>query len=91
MADREDFERRLNAARGRQPNDQEPANPSALGMAFRLSTELVAGVLVGSGMGWGLDYWLDTRPWFLLVFFFLGAAAGILNAVRAAREMNEQN
>jgi len=60
-----------------------------LGFAFRLATELVAGFVVGGFIGWLLDDWLGTLPLFLLVFFGLGAAAGILNVVRTARAMNE--
>ena len=45
--------------------------------------ELVAALVVGVAIGWGIDRWLGTRPWGLLVFFFLGAAAGILNVYRA--------
>lgn len=59
-----------------------------LGFAFRLATELVAGFVVGGGIGWLLDTWLGTLPLFLLVFFALGAAAGIMNVVRTARDMN---
>ncbi len=51
---------------------------------FRLSTELVAGVLVGAGIGWGLDRWLGTKPWLLIVFFLLGTAAGMQNVIRVA-------
>jgi ATP synthase protein I len=46
---------------------------------------LVSGLLVGLAIGWGLDWWLGTRPWLLIVFFFLGAAAGILNVYRATK------
>lgn len=60
---------------------------SALGKAFRLSTELVAGVFVGGFIGWLLDRWLKTLPLFLVVFLLLGIAAGLLNAVREARKM----
>ena len=60
---------------------------TAMGIAFRLVTELVAGVFVGAAIGWVLDSWLGTRPWFLLVFFFIGVAAGILNVYRAARQI----
>lgn len=60
---------------------------TAMGIAFRLVTEMVAGVFVGAAIGWVLDSWLGTRPWFLLVFFFIGAAAGILNVYRAARQI----
>ncbi len=60
---------------------------SALGRAFRLSTELVAGVFVGGFLGWLLDRWLGTLPLFLVVFLLLGIAAGLMNAVREARRM----
>jgi ATP synthase protein I len=60
---------------------------SALGKAFRLSTELVAGVFVGGFLGWLLDRWLKTLPLFLVVFLLLGIAAGLMNAVREARKM----
>ncbi len=48
----------------------------------RVATELLAGLLVGAGIGWTLDEWLDTNPWFLILFFLLGGAAGILNLWR---------
>jgi len=60
-----------------------------LGFAFRLATELVAGFVVGGGIGWLIDTWLGTLPLFLLLFFGLGAAAGIVNVVRTAHAMNE--
>ena len=59
-----------------------------LGIAFRFSTEMVAALLVGGGIGWGLDWLFGTRPIFIVVFFILGAAAGILNVMRAAKEIN---
>lgn len=57
---------------------------SALARGFRLSTELVAGVLVGAFIGWLLDRWLGISPWGLIVFLLLGFAAGVLNVMRAA-------
>ncbi len=69
------------------------APQSQLGIAGRISTELVAALLVGGGLGWGID-WLfghfgfHTRPAFLLVCFVLGAAAGIRNVMRVAEELN---
>ncbi len=69
---------------------------SALGKAFKISTELVAGVFVGGAIGYALDFWLmpkvglNTSPLFLLVFLLLGIAAGFLNVIRAARRMGEK-
>lgn len=60
------------------------ADPSAMARGFRLSTELVAGVLVGAALGWLLDRWLGISPWGLIVFLLLGFAAGVLNVMRAA-------
>ncbi|MBT3071792.1 AtpZ/AtpI family protein [Rhodomicrobium sp. Az07] len=59
---------------------------SMLGRAFKISTEMVAGVFVGGFIGWVLDQWLDTR-FFVVVFLFLGIAAGFLNVIREARRM----
>jgi ATP synthase protein I len=60
------------------------SDPSALARGFRLSTELVAGVLVGAFIGWALDKWLGTSPWGMMVFLLLGFAAGVVNVVRVA-------
>ncbi len=58
---------------------------AAMGRALRVSAELLGGIIVGSGIGWGLDKWLELRkPWFFVLFFLLGAAAGILNVIRMA-------
>jgi ATP synthase protein I len=57
---------------------------SALARGFRLSTELVVGVLVGAFIGWALDRWLGISPWGIIVFLLLGFAAGVLNVMRAA-------
>src|SRR6187551_370430 len=57
---------------------------SAYARGFRMSTELVAGVLVGAIIGWLLDRWLGISPWGLIVFLLLGFAAGVLNVMRAA-------
>ncbi|NQV46892.1 MAG: AtpZ/AtpI family protein [Rhodospirillaceae bacterium] len=68
--------------RGRIPGSG--SDMSGFGMAIRIGSELVAALIVGVGFGLLLDYWLDTSPWFLVVFFFLGAGAGVLNVYRAA-------
>ncbi len=66
------------------PTNQESEKGNALGLAFRVGVELISAVAVGTAIGWGLDYWLDTRPWLMLVFIVLGGAAGIINVYRMA-------
>ncbi len=72
------------------------ARVSGRGMAYgmRMATELVAAVIVGGLIGYGLDYFLGTKPWLFLLFFILGFAAGIVNLMRAYKRMqadiNEQ-
>src|SRR5437879_798956 len=54
-----------------------------LGAGFRIGIELVVAVAVATGLGWAMDHWLGTRPWGMIVLFFLGVAAGMLNVYRA--------
>jgi ATP synthase protein I len=63
---------------------QRAATASGYARGFRLSSELVAGVLVGAGIGWLIDRWLGVSPWGLIVFLLLGFAAGVLNVMRSA-------
>lgn len=60
------------------------ADRSAMARGLRLSSELVAAVLVGAGLGWLIDRWLGISPWGLIVFVMLGFAAGVVNVMRAA-------
>jgi ATP synthase protein I len=79
--------KRLETASRSPENDNGPrqtADASAFARGFRMSTELVAGVVVGALIGWLLDRWLGISPWGLIVFLLLGFAAGILNVMRAA-------
>lgn len=64
---------------------------SAIGKALRLSTELVVGVFGGGFIGWLLDRWLGTLPVFLIIFLLFGIAAGLLNAIRTARQMGQEH
>jgi ATP synthase protein I len=87
---------RIDEAEKRRPRQSEAPPPTSLGIAFRLSTELVAAVIVGVGLGWCIDWafehWasIQTRPWGLVVMFVLGAAAGIRNVMRAAQQINAE-
>lgn len=60
------------------------ARASAMARGLRLSSELIAGVVVGAVLGWGFDRLLSTSPFGFIVFFLLGFAAGVLNVVRSA-------
>lgn len=85
-----ELERRLKEAqRQRGEVRQTESPPSKLGVAFRLVTELLAGVIVGEAIGWALDRFFGTAPILLIVMFLVGVAAGFFNVLRTAREMNE--
>tara|TARA_B100000575_G_C23004512_1_gene578779 strand:+ start:40 stop:324 length:285 start_codon:yes stop_codon:yes gene_type:complete len=62
-----------------------------MGSALRLGTELVAAVAVGTIIGFILDNWFDTKPWFIIIFFFIGVVAGILNVIRVANNMQKED
>jgi ATP synthase protein I len=64
-------------------------NMSGWTRGLRLGSEFIAAILVGAGAGWLLDTWLGTSPWLMLVMLLVGFAAGVLNVVRSASEMNE--
>ncbi|MDA9650550.1 AtpZ/AtpI family protein [Candidatus Pelagibacter sp.] len=64
-------------------------NPSSIGTAFKLSTELVSAVVVGTIIGFIFDKTFDTKPWFILIFFFVGVVAGITNIIRSAKNMQK--
>jgi ATP synthase protein I len=90
----EDFKTRLKIAKSKikkQFDDDNEKRGSFLGSAFKLGTELVAAVAVGTIIGFILDTLFDTKPWLIIVFFFLGAAAGMLNVIRAANRMQKED
>ena len=64
-------------------------NPSSIGAAFKLSTELVAAVAVGTIIGFIFDKTFGTKPWFILIFFFVGVIAGIVNVIKSAKKMQK--
>ena len=65
--------------------DKDP--PSSIGTAFKLSTELVSAVVIGTIIGFILDKTFGTKPWLILIFFFVGVVAGIINVFRSAKNM----
>ena len=64
-------------------------SPSSIGTAFKLSTELVSAVAVGTIIGFIFDKTFGTKPWFILIFFFVGVVAGIYNVIKSAKNMQK--
>ena len=90
----EDFKTRLKIAKSKIPKEldnESKKHGSFMGSAFKLGTELVAAVAVGTIIGFILDSWFDTKPWLIITFFFLGAAAGMLNVIRTANKMQKED
>ena len=90
MTKQDDLETRLKIAKSKLEIKHSKADTKKgafLGNAFKLGTELVAAVAVGSIIGFILDNWFDTKPWFIITFFFIGVIAGILNVIRVANNM----
>lgn len=83
----EELEARLQAAKAAQaPKPRSDEHYSQAQLAWRMVIELVAGLGIGFGMGYGLDLMLGTKPWLMIVFIFLGLAAGIKTMMRSAQE-----
>lgn len=88
-----DLGKRLDEAQAKHAVRTKAPPPTSMGIAFRFATELVAALVVGGALGWGVDWLLGyfgihTKPVFLIVFFLLGAVAGIRGVMRAATEIN---
>ena len=93
MDKNEDFKTRLKIAKDQFIKNEEKENKSKglfMGSAFRLGTELVAAAVVGTIIGFILDSWFGTKPWLIIIFFFLGTAAGILNVIKTANKMQKE-
>jgi|TARA_B100001250_G_scaffold80429_1_gene66114 ATP synthase protein I len=89
---KDQFKTRLEIAKKRiseKNQDNKNENPSSIGTAFKLSTELVAAVAVGAIIGFIFDKTFGTTPWFILIFFFVGVVAGITNVIRSAKKMQK--
>ena len=65
------------------------SNATSIGVALKISTELVAAVVVGSTIGFILDNWFDTKPILTICFFIIGVVSGILNVIKSAKKMQK--
>ena len=93
MSDLDDFKTRLKIAKSKlEKNDLKNNGEKAtfVGNAFKLGTELVAAVVVGTIIGFILDSWFDTKPVLIIIFFLFGSAAGIVNVIKAAKRMQNK-
>ena len=87
---------RIDEASQRGAQRAKAAPPTSLGIAARFGTELVVAILMGTALGWGIDWafehWvhIQTRPWGMVVLFVLGAVTGIRNVMAAAKELNAE-
>ena len=94
MEDKEDFKTRLKIEKSRLEKltfKSENKKGLFLGNALKLGTELVAAVVVGTIIGFILDNWFGTKPVLIIIFFLIGFAAGILNVVRTAKNMQKND
>ena len=92
MTSNEDFKTRLKIAKNKirnQVQSNSEKRGSFLGSAFKLGTEMVAAVAVGTIIGFILDTWFDTKPWLIIIFFFVGVVAGITNVIRSAKKIQK--
>ena len=90
---KDQFKARLEIAKNKilkKNKDSKQSSSSNIGVAFKLSTEMVAAVVVGTIIGFILDNWFGTKPWLILIFFFVGVVAGILNVIRSANSMQSK-
>ena len=90
--DNKDFKTRLRIAKKEilKNTNESKKRGIFMGSAFRLGTELVAAVVIGTIIGFILDNWFGTKPWFIILFFFVGVVAGIVNVIRVAKNMQKK-
>ena len=94
MHKNEDFKTRLKIAKDQflKKEDKESKSKGLfMGSALRLGTELVAAAVVGTIIGFILDNWFGTKPWFIIIFFIIGVIAGMLNVIRVAKRMQKED
>ena len=94
MSNNDDFKTRLEIEKSKlefNKNFKNKERGSFLGNAFKLGTEMVAAVVVGTIIGFILDNWFGTKPWLIIIIFFLGAIAGMLNVIKTAKNMQKRD
>ena len=90
-SDLDQLTERLHRAKKDQKDSEQRPNKGgrAMGLAYRMAFEMVIAVMVGTYLGWLLDEGFATKPLFMILMFFMGVAAGILNVFRVAKQMQD--
>lgn len=86
----DELQRKIDAKRGTQADKPVSTSDGDMAIVMRFSVELLAGLLVGCAVGYGLDQWFGTLPVFSIVCLFLGIGGGMLNVIRSAKKIDEQ-
>ena len=93
MVDEEKLQKlkeRIQTAKATNPPHQNTKKDSGAGFGFKISTEIIAALVVGVGIGLIVDKYLGTKPFGLIIFFIFGALAGFLNVYRVMRRIEKQ-
>jgi len=85
-----DFRRRLKTARNVHAEKHREVPASSHGLALRVGSDFIAGIIVGGLLGWGIDRTFGTTPWGLIICLALGFVTGTKLAIRSANEINER-
>ncbi len=82
LNEEKNLSKRIDIALAKKDNIKSSKNQDSLNIYYRVGTELLAGLIIGAGLGWTLDQWINTTPLFLIILFILGGLAGIYNLWR---------
>jgi ATP synthase protein I len=89
MSEFDDLKKKIELIKSKNKISLSKNNNNIIGLALRISTELVAAVFVATFIGYYLDKWLGTKPVFIIILFIVGVTAGIFNVVRSAKMINK--
>jgi ATP synthase protein I len=89
MSEFDDLKKKIELIKSKNKISLSKNNNNIIGLALRISTELVAAVFVATFIGYYLDKWLGTKPVFIIILFIVGVSAGIFNVVRSAKMINK--
>ena len=89
-SDLDEFQARVSAAQETHRDKHEDGPSNTQGLAVRLSSDFIAGILMGGLLGWGIDRTFDTSPWGLIICLGLGFVTAVRLAIRSAEEINRR-